>query len=413
MNFMKKITLLFVLTSLMFGSIFGNNLVLEKSNRVYFTLDSKNLHILIPVYINDSIVSNMIFDTGANSNRLNIDSSVCAQHKSILLDRGPNIVGKSGSAWDSKDVSISVYNMNQKAQIGLTDLTFDKVGVYNLKKLSGNPKLEGLFGFPKNDTTHVWELNFENNYLEIHSANEFKMPSNCFIAPIITIKDCPDLINIQLPLHIRCSDGDTLSMNQLFTIDTGMYWDVALMYNSTELPFFNKKDNAIWIKDKKNYFRYYSVDAKAFNNQLNDSLRIYTFDYRNDVNCKYLIGANFLKRFNVFFDFKNRQVGFQPITNFQRISYPYFKQYYISIQKTPKGKYFITNVANYKTNKYKMAGLRKGDEIIKLDEKPYKDITSKDVIEIAKKEFFSLDIIRKGKPIRLIVKKNINEITGD
>ncbi|EXZ22777.1 hypothetical protein M086_3476, partial [Bacteroides fragilis str. S13 L11] len=39
-----------------------------------------------------------------------------------------------------------------------------------------NSSSEGMFNIPPNDTMHVWELNFEHNYMEIHLAQNYRMP---------------------------------------------------------------------------------------------------------------------------------------------------------------------------------------------------------------------------------------------
>ncbi len=124
-------------------------------------------------------------------------------------------------------------------------------------------------------------------------------------------------LRIKFPVQVKCADGDTLDVEGTYFVDTGMPWDIALMPTAKELDFFNKKEDAIWTVYDSWYHRYYTVNATLFNNYSVDLLRIYTFDKPSRVPHDYLIGQNFLKRFNVFFDMKNMQVGFQPIKNFK------------------------------------------------------------------------------------------------
>lgn len=256
-------------------------------------------------------------------------------------------------------------------------------------------------------------MNFEYNYLEIHQAVDFKMPGNCFVFPMIKDKSTPYPFNIQLPIKIKCVDGDTLILNRKFLIDTGMPEDIALMYRSEELPFFNKKSDAVWTENQSSYNRYYTVNATLFDNFAVDSLRIYTFDHPNSVSSNYLIGQNFLKRFNVFFDLKNSKIGLQPIKHFQRIITPYHRRFHFSTYKTPKGKFIVTMVANYKGNFYKTAGLRTGDEIVSVNGKLYNDITYEEKSEFYKKDTLVFNIIRKGKRLKIVVRVDKNEVQGD
>ncbi|MFK2277901.1 hypothetical protein ACIXO6_19585 [Bacteroides fragilis] len=68
-----------------------------------------------------------------------------------------------------------------------------------------------------------------------------------------------------------------------------------------------------------------------------DSLRVYTFDFINRAPSNYLIGQNFLKRFNVFFDMKHQRIGFQPIPNFTRVVNPLHQRFHILVEKIDMG----------------------------------------------------------------------------
>lgn len=62
----------------------------------------------------------------------------------------------------------------------------------------------------------------------------------------------------------------------------------------------NRQKDAVWTKNMANYYRHYTVRANVFETMEIDSLRIYTFDSVNRMYYNYLIGLNFLKRFNIF-----------------------------------------------------------------------------------------------------------------
>src|ERR1035437_3962114 len=308
---MKKKIFLFLFSFLILISVF--KVCAKDSNRVYFNISPENRQIVLPLQLNDSITIKMVFDSGTGEGVFNLDSTFCSTHPSIMLNIHPDTIVQGGSAWSSKAVPTSIFKVAPTVKIGNTDLIYNRMSIYNWKRYYITSDSEGLFNIPKNDTTHVWELNFKNNYLEIHPSIDFKMPENCYEVPMVNDKSSHSPFNIQFPIKIKCADGDTLTLNRTFMLDAGMPCDIALMCRAGELPFFSKKVDAIWTEDQGSYNRYYTVDAMLFDNFAVDSLRIYTFDHPNGISSNYLIGQNFLKRFNVFFDLKNWQIGLQPI----------------------------------------------------------------------------------------------------
>jgi hypothetical protein len=203
-------------------------------------------------------------------------------------------------------------------------------------------------------------------------------------------------------------------IKDVVTFDTGMAWDFMLIRPTKEdLEFLNKREDAVWTEYLDGYNKYYTVSATLFDNFVMDSLRIYTIDKPYRVNGRCLIGQNFLKRFNVFFDMKNRQVGLQPIKNFQRVVNPNHRRFHYSTKPSPEGKFIVTMVADYKDNYYKTAGLQQGDEIVAINGKLYKDITYEEKSEFHKQDTLLFDIIRKGQTLKLVVPVDKNEEQGD
>jgi hypothetical protein len=319
---------------------------------------------------------------------------------------------QAGIGWISEHTTATIPKTLPKLAIGNTDLKVDYIEVWDWKKYMHTSNSDGMFNIPTHDTTNVWELNFENNYLEVHSALEFKMPGNCFVAPIVKDKNNPKRFIVRLPMIAKCDDGDTINLNGNFLIDTAMPWDVAILHSKGDLPFFNNRSDAIWTSYLNSYYRHYNTNATLFNRFKTDSLRIYSFEYPNCIRCN-IIGQNFLKRFNVYFDLKNNQVGFQPIKDFHRVVNSSAIRFYYATDKTPNGKFIVTLLANYKGNYYMTAGLQKGDEIIAVNSKPYKDITRDERRDFYKKETLVYDIIRKGKPLKIVVRVDKNEKRGD
>jgi hypothetical protein len=405
-------------------------------NRVYFSIDPENRQIIIPVQLNDSVVANMIFDTGACAH-LGLDSSFCASNH---LDFNLNNQGmpiRTGLRWTYDTVLGTAYNRTIDVKIGNIDLSYSMFQVWDWRGHMNSNDSDGLFGIPNQDSTHVFELNFEHNYLEIHFAADFKMPKNCFIVPIERNRGGHYTFEIQLPMQIKYADGDILTMNRTYLVDTGMFYDVALIYPAEEKEFFDKKKDAIWIKAAggDGYSRRYTVNATLFNSFAIDSLRIYTFDDPRQVSprYKYLLGQNFLKRFNVFFDLKNGQMGLQPIKNYQRVVNPLVRQFHYATGKAQNGKIIVSKVADYAANYFMTAGLREGDEIVSVDGKPY-DNYSYDYLQYNRDNYINVlrdkniicedyhffkgdtlvyDIVRQGNPMKIVVPVDKNEEKGD
>lgn len=387
------------------------NIKEENPKRVNFTINPLDRKIVLPVQLNNNTSADLAFDTGAYLGTLILDSAFCANNSDITANLIFDKKIQGGSSWSNMSVPINIYKTSPNIRIRNVDLSYTYMQVYNWKGYYNTNEAEGMFNIPQNDTTHVWELNFENNYLEVHPTVDFKMPEDCFIAPMEESRHYP--FNVRLPLKIHFSDGDMLSLENIYMIDTGMPWDIALMYNSPELEFFNQKNDAVWTEYGRSYHRYHNVTAEIFDGYSVDSLRIYTFDYPMSIVCDYLIGLNFLKRFNVFFDLKNRQIGFQPIDNYQRVVNPTLKRFHFSSHLDKNGKLIVNKVADYEGNTYFNAGLRAKDEIIAVNGTNLKKMTVEMKERIFRHDTLIFDIVRDSKPLKIVVPLNMNEVQGD
>ncbi len=386
-------------------------------NRVYFSIDPEDRKILLPAELQDSITGNFCFDTFYSSV---LDSSFCAAHPSLSFYNDTTNVEQSigGSFFATTGARILLREGLQSIKIGKVVQTYKYTQISDLKGYYYNDKLDGVFNIPLNDTINVWELNFDHNYIEIHPANKFSMPKDCILFPmaedVAGDKDGGrNAIKIRLPIKIQCSDGDTLTMNRIFYIDTGIPCDLALMHKTEEIDFFNNKADAVWTKDSGGYNRHYNVKATLLDNYTLDSLRIYTFDRPTGIGDKCLIGINFLKRFNVFFDMKNKQVGLQPVMNYERIVDPLYRRYHYSVTPLMNGNMKITHIADYNANYYKNAGLHVGDEILAIDGKLCKDISFEERQEFHTRDTLVFDILREGEILKITVVVDKNEIQGD
>lgn len=368
-------------------------------NRVSFVIGPKSLQMELPVHFNDSITANLVFDTGGTA--LTLDSSFCTTHPAIMLP-SPDAIQPTGSGWSNNlSTSASIYNSAAMAvRVGETNLLFDKIKVYDWKRFRRDNGSDGLFNIPNSDTTHIWELNFEHNYLDIHSDSNFVMPENCLTFPLTQDQSSRTFFNI--PLKMTFSDGDTLTLNRKFMIDTGILWDVVLISRAPEFNSFYCRKDAIWVLDWHYTRRIIAHGTLSSQIQL-DSLRIHTVDFPNGVPCDYLVGLNFLKRFNAFFDLKNRQLGLQPINYFQRIVDISSQRFHMATNINKQGKLIITKIADYDENYCKKAGLKEGDEIIAINGKDVRKCTVEERKEILLQDTLVYDVIRGGVQLNIKV----------
>lgn len=394
--------------------LFINCSAKSNGNRVYFFKD-ENRAIIVPVKINDSITGNMLFDTGAPWDALLLDSLFCAEHNLPEWESKPHAVyyqeatgfHPSGSPKRPR----AYYHTSLTINLSGTDITYPYFLIEDTKK-DFTADVDGTIGFPKNDSTHVWELNFDHDYLEIHQADNFKMPENCYILPLVEKEGRP-YPYIQFPVQIQCADGDTITVNQIYMIDTGLLYDLVLLPQAEEYEFFSKRDDAILISRHGTYASRYNVNTKVFDNFEIDSMRIYTVGYSDRLPESGLIGLNFLKRFNVFFDFSKNQVGFQPIKNFKRIVNQYERRFYFSQDIKSDGRQFVKKLAETKNNPYKKAGLEEGDEIIAINGFKVKNMTPEEAASIRNNNTKEIDILRNGEPIRITAHIDESENKGE
>ena len=385
----------------------------KESVRIPFQVTPEEPVITLPVSFNDSTIANMHFDSGALSGALVLDSSFCSTHPDILFNVLPDTTVSFRSAWSTiRRTSAAIYHSTMAVKIGKEDFIYNRMEVLDWKRFIG-VSADGMLNIGRNDTTHVWEFNFEHNYLEIHNAHNFVMPDNSWVLPFIQGINKKFLFFVQLPLSIKCPDGDTLNLNRTFQVDTGMPCDIALTSRAGEFLFFDQRKDAVWTQDLLNYNRYYTVDATLFNKIQMDSLRIYTFDYANTLSCNYLIGLNFLKRFNVFFDMKSQRLGLQPINNYKRVVNPRKKRFHMSSRMNSHGKLIITKIADYESNYIKKAGLLEGDEIVAINGIPIKMITIEENTKLNRRDTLVYDIVSQGKSYKIPVVIDRNEVQGD
>ncbi|RHO69238.1 hypothetical protein DW082_10590 [Alistipes sp. AF48-12] len=391
-----------------------------RSRRTYFFEKEKRV-IIIPVAFNDTITGRFLFDTGATNGYLILDSSFCATHPlPAWSDKPDHVYFSPHTGWatsESPSFRQAIHKKPTRAAISNVDLVYNYLHIRN-QKYGSAEDLQGTVGFPDNDSTHVWELNFEHNYLEIHEAEKFRRPADCYWLPFVNERGSMNTVHIQFPLTVKSATGDTVTIDYPYLIDTGMAQDFVLLPSAKEIEFFRKREDAVLINRGHggDYRSRYDVNAIAFDGFKIDSMRIYTDEFATQLSAyaRGIIGLNFLKRFNVFFDFDSRQVGLQPIRNFSRIFNNFSGRFYFSVDTTLDGRRIVTMMPDYvKNNHYKEAGLQKGDEIVAINGFTLKDLSFDNAVKIKESLTRKLDIVRDGKPMKITVRLDEDDLKGE
>ena len=385
-------------------------------NQVYFEIHPLYKTMIVPITINDTVTARMGFDTGGNFNMIEMDSSFCAAHPLHLWHRGSAsaVYQGGGSAWvyQQPQGNMYVFDKDYTVTLGQTDVVYNQLTVWDQKGYFGENGNVGSFNMPV-DTAHVWELNFEHNYIELHPTATFKAPEGCLDVPI-QLGFRGKRVFAKIPMKITTSDSDTITINHDFLIDTGMGWDVAVVTPAEELAFFEEKAAIPFYFGAGGYVNRYIVDATILGSLPVDSLCIYTLKNRARLSSDYYIGLNFLKRFNVFFDLRNMRMYLQPLKEFRRAFSPLWKRFDMNISQTKSDTYIVTALGDHDLNPYKKAGIRVGDEIIGLNGVRLTPETSlEESKKLLKSSKVIIDILRDGKPLRLTMERDPNEIQGD
>ena len=371
------------------SSCVNDNRINEKY--VTFEFGEEAPKLLIPVTLQDSIPAKFVFDTGIGGTPF-LDSALVSQYPSLVPEDIPSQESVSCSAWNPTYTTKSTsYYAPLKLKLGESSMDFGNWGVGSYRKLFNENEVDGMTGIPSADSTKVWGLNFEDNYITIQEADSFEMPKEYMQFPmkVVTYPAEGMTFHVNLPLKVQTSDGDTVAIHRDFFVDTGAWNDIILMSEASELAFFDSKKDAVWIATPYNalYTRNHEVKV-SLGEYEDDSFRVTTYDHKHKttVPSRYLIGLNFLKHFNVYFDFQ------EIITKQQR--------------------FIVETIADNKENNYYTAGLRVGDEIISANGILWKDITPEQLETVYQGDSILFRIIRDGKNMEIPVPVNKNEPIG-
>lgn len=393
----------------------------NEGQHIAFGFSDEAPYLVMPVTLQDSIPANLLFDSGCSIPVL--DSALVAQYPSLTPK--DNLLSENdiiGSAWNlaSRRKGI-VYSDPEfktlKLKVGDNTLNYGFWGVGDFRAMMGMNNVDGITGIPSVDGTKVYGFNFEHNYLTIQEADGFEMPKEYQVFPmkVTTAYPAGMAFCVNLPLKIQTSDGDTITMHRDFFVDSGAWNDIIITKESPELTFFNTKKDAVWIATPDaRYTRNHAVKV-GMGDYGADSFRVTTYDHKTGVPYPYLIGTNFLKHFNVYFDFQRQVMGLEPIPNFERIIDKHARRFHMGFcieAMMRQGRYIIETIVDNKENTYYAAGLRVGDEIIAANEMPMKDLAPEQREAMYKGDSIRFMVMRDSKDMEITVPINRQEPIG-
>jgi hypothetical protein len=336
-----------------------------------------------------------------------MDSTFCANHP--LSPWSGRVWNQTGSrtGWDRANDpkwNIGRYNTPLTVNMCGVDMPFERVYTVDGSQRIG--KFDAGFSFSARDTTHVWEMNFRHNYLEAHDAAGFTMPEDCRVFPLVEVEARGTNMAVRFPVKVTCADGATITVDQTYLIDTGALSDLILLESAAEYGFFRRRDDAVLLDHWNN--RRYEVDAEVFDGVRLDGMRVYLNEGSTMLNgheAKGIIGLNFMKRFNVFFDLSRRQIGFQPLRQkFKRTVNPDFRRKYIEQEVTPEGKALVSGVLDIPDNPYREAGMKAGDIVLAVNGTDIDSLSGADWLALNRTRVRKFDILRGGTPMKLTVR---------
>lgn len=393
----------------------------ENEKHIPFEFSDEIPNLLIPVTLQNSIPAKLVFDTGWGIPTL--DSTWVSQYPSLTPKDIPSREDRIGSAWNPASFRKATLYFDPhfeflKLKLGENPMKFDYWRIGNFRQLLGVNDADGITGIPSADSTKVWGFNFEDNYITIQEADSFEMPKGYMQFPmkVVTYPGVGMTIHVNLPLKVQTSDGDTVTIHRDFFVDTGAWDDIILTSEAPELAFFDNKKDAVWIATPYNglYTRNHEIKV-SLGEYEDDSFRVTTYDHKSNVSGRYLIGLNFLKHFNVYFDFQRKVLGLKPIPNFERIIDKHARRYHMGFNMeiiNKQQRFIVETIADNKENTYYTAGLRVGDEIISANGILWKDITPEQKETMCQGDYIRFKIIRDGKNMEISVPVNKNEPIG-
>jgi len=358
-------------------------------------------YVIIKVKINDSSTLNLILDSGIRNTI--ITELMTGDRISLNYSDVKELMGLGTGG------HIEAFTSNSNTlKIGKLKLQFKTVyvlknDIFNLSKHTGT-KINGLIGLDFFQDYTV-EIDYTHRRVRFYDSNSFSMPKGYEELPITVMAH-----KMFVELSVLESDNTRKQVRML--IDTGAElnaWFQTMTKESVQLP-------SRWVQGTIGEGfngiitgKYAHIPQLCFGNfcllnpivSFPDSATIK--DIVNVSQRDGTVGSQILSRFNLFIDYKKKKFYFKPNANFTK-RYSYNVAGIEIIQITP---YFsLTEVLDvWKNSPAELAGVRKGDHIIEVNEIK--------AFELSVSEIRKIFETTSNAPLKLTLMRDDKEITVD
>jgi len=383
MRLSKPVFLLFICA----GYFINNSLIAQTTPEASVPFILNYDHIIIQLRLDGSRPLNFLFDSGAGGTLISQAVADSLGFRSILKRKN---IGVTGTHKVGVIKGIKLELSDQKLG-NITLLSTDKP----FEELDDGRKVDGVIGYPIL-SKYVVEIDYITRQLKLYDRNKYSYNGGGYTVPIKLESNLPiTRTTIQLYSGVEVKGN--------FLVDTG-----ARSYMIMSSPTVIKYDMA------ENIGKYYTIRAVIGSSQKRTKIRfgklqsvqfggqsfahvpvILSSDNKGVLsmaNLDGIIGNRLLMRFNVIFDYGRGLVHLQP-NKFIDDGY-YINSSGFNISFTA-GKPFIKNVVD--RSPADRAGLRNGDELISINGKLVKLMSTDDI----RQSFFNA-----GDKMAIVIKRN-------
>lgn len=337
--------------------------------------------------VEDSL--NFIFDTGSSG--ISLDSSTCQEFGLFGKETDTSITGIAG-------VKKVRYLFNKNLHLpGLTveNLQFH---IYDYSLLSSvyGEKIDGVIGYSFFNR-YIVKFNFDNSVIEVFTPGKIKYPQGgTMLHPEINLlplhsAQLKDNRKLYFDFFLDTGAGLSLLLSDQFAEDSAVLSSKRKIFITQAEGLGGKKQMRITVTKelKLGPYRFRQVPTYLFR----DNYNITSYPYSGG-----LIGNEILRRFNVVFNYPQREIHLLPNSHFaEPFEYGYsgFSIYHID------GKIVVEDIVSGSPSD--KAGIKTGDEIVGVDNNFSGSIQQyKNILQEPDKKM-KVFINREGKLIELVL----------
>ena len=363
--------------------------------RIPFQLHS-NL-IIVPVRINDSDTLHFILDTGVSSTIITDPNTF--RKKPLTLTRKIKISG----AGEGNSLTASIAIDNQLTMGGLKaahhNLVILDEDMLKLSEYVGTP-IHGIFGYEV-FANFVVNVDFQRHELLIMQPHKYKYKKNKGDRYPITIQDAKaytDALSVfdgekNLPLRVIL---DTGAGHALLLDRTRSMTSMPIPEKNIRAQLgrgLNGVINGCLGRIHKVRFGRYEIDniLASFPDSTGFGMKLVNAPERQGN-----IGCEFLRRFNVTFNYPDQYVVMKPIKRLMRES---FEHDMSGLELRAKGEglhnYYVERIME--NSPAALSGLAEGDEVLFVNDKSVRDLTISEIYKVLQRG--------EGKEVAVLVRR--------